>query len=313
MLQINIARTFVICCLFLPLAHAQIVSSPYYGTNPLSPDSNSIVGQYLAETHATSVVKSFPMVYGGTVSTQRLVVTVSENTFPQFEQHFKYRNILFLYHDPYARYLEAAFQDNVGAMARLNRTLQFSASGTMLFPIVLSDSERQRVEEYFALANEVRRDHDVALFPWLLTGRNGIPYSSPGNSESLSEWFPRLPIGDEFDLQETTNTYSMSQYSSSVQQLLSRVWTVPHARQSLAQVLGLRVFRDGRALDTPALIASSMLANMTSTRMPVVFRFVNDHRVAIPADFNLWFDLDFNPNLNPTLWKEYLDGTLELR
>lgn len=303
----RIAITTVCALLSLVPMHASALCEEFYGTDPLNPTRESLIGQYLQNTYATTVHRAFPLEENGTDGENRLVVSVSRSSFQEFQNLFVNDSILWIFHDPMATVLNVAFNGRKGFQARLNFEMDFTFSGATLIPICLTPAESARVKKFFQLTQGVPQSSDVALFPWLLKDSDGNQYMPNGNSRSLSEWFVRLPMGEEVDRTRTLPAYSMPNIDRSLHELLKEIWSAPHTHLSLKEVLNLRPFVQGRDLDTPGLIASSILANVSSERIPAVFRYVENHEDPLPADFNTWFYIDFNPDETSLVTlKEYL-------
>lgn len=297
-----------ICLITILLFHitfnAYAVCQSIYGSDPLNPNPQSPLGQYLNNSGATSVERAFPVEHNGAAGETRLVVTISQVSYPEFEAHFVNDNILYLFHDPNSRIINIAYNGKKGFMGRLTGDMRFTFSGAVLIPICLTEEEKVKVKDFFALTAKVSQANDFALYPWLLTDISGTPYMPVGNHD-FTEWFMRLPMG-EIDSSTSYSAYELPQVNQEVQNILQRVWIFPHGSQSLKNVLGLRRFVNNRTLNTPGLIASSLLANVSSARIPAVFRYVNDHLEQLPADFNTWFDINFDPNNTHIMLKEYM-------
>ncbi len=296
-----------------------------YGDDPLHPSQESLLGGYLAETGADTIIRSFPYAEGGKPGPQRLVVFVSEATFPIFQKYFSSINFLYEFHEPHGHVFYSAFKDKRGGMGRLRDTFRFTYAGVLAIPILLTDDEGKRAEQFFDLALKVNRRDDVVLFPWRLSDGNNQPYCAPGNEKTIADWFVRMPIGKKiptdtkqfrpYDLNKITpQTVALPYLPDVVRTEIQNVWTAPEGHESLAQTIGLPELEAMGPTLTPGKIGAALVGSASIERVPVVFRYVNNHKLnseaalltadelaadpdrkAIPKDFDTYFDLEFNP------------------
>lgn len=265
-----------------------------HGGSPLKPTPDSLLGNYLQETGARSIVRAFPPHYNsapGSDGPKRLYVSVTPDSFESFKNRFIQSNFLAHIHEPHQRVLSAGYLGNRGVMGRLSASFDFSYSGVLIFPILITNEEAQRASSYFDLAVKTPASFDITSAPWLLKNQEGAPYCPVGNVNSYSDWFIQLPIGSEQTVERTPydreTVYASAKaanfsitdptYFSHIQ----NVWSSPMGHTPLSSLLGF----DGLDLANPGRIASALLGSTTLRRLPVVFRFVNRH-----SDFEQNFD-----------------------
>lgn len=271
-----------------------------HGGDPLHPTAESLVGKYLAETQAISVIRAFPKSADATESElgpARLFIAVDEKSFPVFKKYFSEKYLLSHFHEPHQQIMVAAFKDQRGSYARLEDAYRFTYSGVMVMPLILLPSESERAENYFKLAQMTSRRFDVALYPWLLTNGHAETYTAVGNAKSLTDWFLNMPLGDaqdekrvEYD-RETVSANALAKRAPALSaeyfSLLEQVWKAPYAHASLARVLEI----DQLNLKNPGRVAAALLGSASIERLPIVFRFVNDRKVDPKPDFDPWFSI----------------------
>jgi hypothetical protein len=270
-----------------------------HGGNPLQPTPESLLGRYLQETGAQSVVRAFPkgpaQGEGATneKGPQRLVVAVGPESIATYQKYFGNPHLLAHLHTPSQGTLSLAHNGKVGYYANLNEEMRFPRAGTLIPQILLSTTEAQRVTQFFKLG---AKPGNYALTPWRLDG-----YCARGAYESCTHWFGNIPIGDqrvaEYQFPGAVDGHADNRLPSDpaprVQalgpylndsRLMNRVWKVPGNMQ-LADVIGLHDANLRGELANPGWVLISLTGSTPVDRVPVVFFAVGDHRVPLAPDF----------------------------
>ncbi|MES2767663.1 MAG: hypothetical protein V4596_00840 [Bdellovibrionota bacterium] len=277
-----------------------------YGSDPLNPSSDSLLGQYIALTGAKTVVKSFSLGPDkpGQFGEPRLVVAVSEASFPEYMRLFSNAHFLAHYHTPNQGTLHTVHNGRMGSYGNLSNQLAPGiANGTILPQMLLSSSEANRATNFFKLAS---LDGAVAQGPWRLLDKDNASYCARGGYSSCTHWFGNIPIGDkrvvgykfpgrvdqyaDRDVPEGVQykeltPYSLEGRSPQNAKLIEIVWKSP-GHEQLSSVLGLESNNIAGEFASPGFVAVSLTAAAPVGRVPVVFLKTPDHTQDIDPDFN---------------------------
>lgn len=283
-----------------------------YGPDPLHPAPESLLGRYLAETGATTVIRTFLRAPAGSIhppsvpGPEKLVVAVSDRSFAAFSRYFSAEHLLIHYHTPRQNTLVLAFKGRMGSYANHNRAMDFGTVGTLLMPILFSEAESHALTKYFNLASV---DSLVVREPWILKNSSGEAYAPyDGYAGQCTYWLGNIPVGaqlsDAYEHASATDpdaTHPISKrlvdYSLIVKngrpqtltrresEMLHLVWSVP-GRQQLGELLGQREAKLRGELANPGWAAYTLLGSVSTDRVPVVFRFVADHTLPIDPTFD---------------------------
>ncbi len=283
-----------------------------FGSDPLHPDPESLLGRYLSETGATALIRTFlrapasstlpPSVPGP----EKLVVAVSDRSFTAFSRYFSVEHLLFHYHTPRQDTLNLAYHGRMGAYANHNRRIEFGVAGTLLIPILFSEDESRALTHFFNLASV---DSIIAREPWNLKSSTGESYApTDGYAGECTYWFGNIPVGaQQVSTYEHANKndangtqpfiknlveYSSVRRNGRLQPLTRResekthlVWSVP-GRQQLGELLGQREAKLRGELANPGWVAYTLLGSVGTDRVPVVFRLVPDHTLPMDPNFD---------------------------
>jgi hypothetical protein len=290
------------------------------GSDPLRPSKQSLVGQYLAQTGAATMVRRFPVAPDSTVlGPERLVVAVDMKTITAFKRLIaQSENYFGQLHTPLQGTLRVAHGGSAGTYGALDGSLRMPSHGTMLPLVVLSTSEGGRMTRYFELGRAAQSGmlgvdsydwslSDSALKPWSLEG-----YCARGAYASCTHWIANIPIGDRLVTEYSfpgwvdhdpytpeewrgpqspeprvalLDPYGLSGAGSMGRELIMDVWSVP-GHQQLADVLGVTEQALAAELTNPGWVAITMTARVPQERLPVVFLFVADAKAPIAPDFD---------------------------
>ncbi len=293
------------------------VASLVHGGDPLKPSAESLIGKYIHETGAQTLVRRFWTAPEGSLNPKRelgpkrLVVTVSDETFKVFKKYFSSKHFLF-YLNEHAGY--AAFEGRASRNQEYNdmwqgENLQVEFKGVPLYhmvtPILLSSTEGARAENFFELAKRTSRIYrdNPARSPWYLKAKDGGGYCSRSLwYAGCATWFGNMPLGDElvdayyFDSGDGDGTQPLAQplkdyetkiYDEETAALIRKVWTVPGHKQ-LSEMLNPMGNRRGE-FDNGGWTTYHLLGGGSIERIPVTFFFVKDVRNPLNEDFNFAF------------------------
>ncbi len=279
-----------------------------YGGDPLRPSPESLLGRYIAETGAATVVRTFPR---GPLATdpqgpQRLVVALSQESFEKYLEFMTGENLFMQVHTPSQGTLHVAFKGRHGSYANLNAEMRFPSLGTLMPQVVLKSTEGQRLAQYFDLGSKLG---GYAQQPWTLPVPAGVarPYCATGAYSSCTHWVGNMPIGDtlvsEYSFPGVIDRHAGNTDPRSpaprVQMLgdylatgpdadlLKRVWKPFSGNKQFADVIGLSQQNLGAELANPGWVLISMTGAAPVERVPFVFLIVQDHRAPIAPDFGL--------------------------
>jgi hypothetical protein len=270
-----------------------------HGGNPLKPTAKSLLGRYLKETGATTVVRTFSIGPNATdpQGPQRLVVAVSNKSLPKYMEYFTSENFLTHVHAPDQGTLQVGFQGKVGTYANLYEDMRSPRLGTMMINILLKSTEGQRVAQFFKLGQD-QQYNLIAQWPWQLPN-----YCATSGYSSCTHWVGNIPIGDKlvaeykFPGRVDQHAYNatpdsplpriqkLNQYEHP-SPLVKRVWKVP-GNEQLANTLGLGPQNLAGEFANPGWVAITLTGPASTERVPVVFLMTADHKAAIAADFPL--------------------------
>lgn len=189
-------------------------ATDFYGADFNEPAPESLIGRYLSETGAQTVVRSFLTAPEGSqmplskLGPKKLVVAVSARSFPAFAKYFFGSQLLHFVHSDVPRH------DYVGSYEGIRGTpwggqhfeeFKFTRAGDFVVPILLTPDEGVRAHAYFELA---KVDGNLAFFPGALKNDKSEPYAA-SNMNNCSAWLANMPIGaelvDHYDFWSGTN------------------------------------------------------------------------------------------------------------
>jgi hypothetical protein len=281
-----------------------------HGGNPLAPTPESLLGQYIKETRAVTLVRTFDdaaAVEAGRPGAQgpaKLVVSVSAESFPVFMRIFK--------RPEWFSVVDHANLVHNGQLTtysgELMGDLRFPGTPFKPFPMMLlKTSEAQRMDQYLRL---FRREgtrmgwENAASAPWRL--KNYCAVSAWGTS--CTQQIGNIPIGDKRVIEYTmpgpqpTVGLPVLNPSPKVQRiggpaqpqmvpdprasdpLLARVWKIP-GNQQLSEVIGQQGANLRGEMANPGWTISTLLGPTSVERVPAVFVIRPDHRAPLEADF----------------------------
>lgn len=269
----------------------------YHGGNPQDPTPESLIGQYLRETGASTVLRTFDdaaAVEAGRPGAQgptRLVISLSGESFPVFSRLFGRLDWMTAFGHGGILHELSVFP-HYGLAAPLRGDL----SGFTPIPMVLlKTTEGSRLKQFLRLFmrdNAGAQWSSAADMPWRLQG-----YCAASAWGGCTQRIGNMPIGDERvielalpgdrpgrnALNPAPNVQRLGSYESN-DPLIRRVWKIP-ANRPFGEVIGQRDAYLRGELANPGWVMSTLLGPTSIERVPVVFVARPDHRAPLPANF----------------------------
>ncbi len=174
-----------------------------YGGDPLHPAPESLLGRYMAETGATSVVRKFskiPYAQGGNgaipdptqVGPDRLVVSLSEQSLAVYSKYFNNENFLVHLHTPGQGTLMIGHNKKTATYGGDRGEFRLPTIGSIMPHILLGTTEAQRMTQFMLMLGHADQNvRSIAQQPWRLQG-----YCATGAYSSCTHWFGTIPLGD---------------------------------------------------------------------------------------------------------------------
>ena len=293
------------------------IATHMHGGNPLAPTADSLLGKFIAETGASTVVRRFKIKPDSEeLGPERLVVAISDANFAEFKKMFADRIDLVMHnHTPEQGTLYVQHQGHFNKYTQMGYANEFrlaSQENTILPTILLSTSEAQRMKQFFNLG---ARNTELAKNPWQLSG-----YCATGGYGSCTHWFANVPVGDtlvdRYTFPGFVDQYAYNHlpsvngvavdpavdaaprvqmlapyadlpgHNEAQMSLVRRVWKSPRGNEQLASVLGVLDHASRGEMASPGFTAMTLTGSATVERVPVVFVRVNDHRVPLNPNFD---------------------------
>ena len=269
-----------------------------HGGNLAAPTEDSLLGQYLKETGAKTLLRTFGMrppvtSAGGLQGPQRLIVPISPASFAAYEKYFYNHNFMSVW--AHAQVMQAG-----QIFSYSHAFVPFRLPGTpntALPQIILSSSEAQRLEQYSQLfkaphngGNFLNRAN-AAMYPWALPGY----CATGGYSGNCTQWIGNIPIGDklvseyrfppnfEMRLEDKSPIRAPLAAYEHKNELMKRVWKAP-GNEQLADVIGQHDAGVNAEFANPGWLVSTLIGPTTNERVPLLFIVVEDHTADIPID-----------------------------
>ncbi len=284
-----------------------------HGPDYLHPSRDSLIGQYLAETKAETVIRSFYRApeYSAfpphELGPKRLVVAVSPATFETFKKYFTSKHFFYVLNEHGNHASFEGRMSNPGDIFHaevMTHELTFLTGprGTRIAtPMILSSSEGDRVHKFFTLSS---LDKDLARYPWKIVAKGGVAgigekfYSGKGAwATGCSTWLGNIPMGDELvdeytfpsgddgqePVRQKLRPCKTDGFSDEVRKAVLDVWKVPGHKQ-LGEVLDPGANRRGE-FENAGWTGLTFYGSAPAERVPVIFVFVQDASVGIDPNF----------------------------
>lgn len=309
-LSITIALISSVCVYCEPRSLDE-VRAHYFGVDPLHPSADSALGRYIQETGATSLIRRFLTAPPGSTNPpselgpERLVVAVSEKSHDALFRYFSESNLLGQMHTPNQSTLNIVFRKQAGSYALVGgRPVRNQNAGSLWFPLIFSDLEAVRLEDYFRL-----RFYEIGQ----LINDEADPYGPVNGWGGCTYWFGEIPVGltrvESYSVaagptdsdgshprQKSLVPYTRPRNQVTLPPwelpLYRKVWAVP-GYQMLSDLLGLSQNDFRGEFANPGWLAYTMSGAVSASRLPVVFRYQVNHQEVIPPDFSI----EANPSL----------------
>lgn len=269
-----------------------------YGGSLEDPAPRSRLSRYLKKTHAAYGMKRFAKNRDGDRGPAKLVVAVSPKTFPVFKELFgsTYANGLEHLHTPGQGTLLVRWMTQTFQYARPSGEWRFPEVGSLGPMIILSDSEAERLRDYWVLNRYGQKHHRQ---PWLIQGY-GYPTDAYGGN--CTAWFGHIPLGDQTEskitapgsidrwgdgggraprhgvLQKYGDPFPVLGNGIDVA-LLKKVWSAPLSARLFTL---LKVPFELANHTNPGWVALTLTALTRRDRVPFVIYYTDDH-TRLPA------------------------------
>lgn len=273
----------------------------YHGGNPLAPTPESLIGQYIAETGATTVARTFntdaSVAQGaGLQGPKRLAVSVDANTFAVWQKLFNRVDLLSVF--AHAQVVQngkiVSYNQNYG-------DLRAMSAGHILPAIVLKTTEAQRTETFLnIIANRkyVAWTQSVEMLPWLVKGY----VSLKGAYETCTQWIGIMPIGDErvpqYGFPGAVDNYATNREGGAGPRYatlsshggipdsprLDKFFLAPGYKQ-FADVLGQQATNVRGEWANPGWLINTLIGPTSSNYVPFVFVFTDNAKAPLDPLF----------------------------
>ena len=269
------------------------VQDLYYGADPLNPSKGSLIRQYLDETGASAIGKSFSNGpdKGGTFGPERLVVAVSEETFPIFQRLFTTRL------DNLAPIGHAGIIQNGEMRGWHTGEMRMPRPGNILPTVLLKTTEAQRAEQYFKMMVLARTNglqwngwNNPMMQPWTLENY----CSSAGAYNCCTHWIGNMPLGDEcvsaYTFPPRVNNgqdapppivAALKPYKHA-NAMVKRIWASPGHMQ-FGAMIGQEAANARGDMASPGWVITTLIGPTAVERVPVVFYFVQDAKAPLKS------------------------------
>lgn len=275
-----------------------------HGGDLFHPSPDSLLGKYLAETGAQMVVRSFSQTGQdtGEQGQQKLVIAVSEQSFPIYQKYFGRQEFMVHTHSPSQGTLYIGFNGASYSWGGGGQALRAHGAGSLWPHIMLKTTEAERAANYFALHTQ---NVNLAMRPW-----ESMPtYCAVGAYTSCTHWFGNLPIGDrkvtEYRFPGFIDQYASNHIPdfrnnpagdaaprvkplephSNPDALVKMVFQAP-GHEQLAGILDTMPQQEAGEYANPGWVLLTLTSRVGFDRVPFVFYFVTDHRAPLTNNFS---------------------------
>ena len=272
----------------------------YYGADFRTPSPDSLLGQYLAESGAKTLVRTFRL--SPRTEEQgppRLVVALSAASFESYKKFFtRYDMVSIIGHAHMIQNSKLTSYNYRFSEMRL------PSPGNILPGVLLKTTEGQRMDQFFRLIQKSAGGNgnwnNPVMMPWTLDN-----YCATGAFVNCTHWIGNMPIGDDlvtqYILPGATDGYASNHISKnpivdaaprvreliahkSADPLMQRVYRVPGNKQ-FSDVLGQSEGNGRGDFANPGWVIQTLIGPTTNDRVPVVFYIVPDHQSPIRENF----------------------------
>jgi hypothetical protein len=294
----------------------------FHGGNPEHPTPESLLGQYLAETGAASIVRTYntvvtkppqpgagPYAQGDLYAQgeapqgeRRLTVAVSAETFPIWQKLFNREEMLTIF-----GHAQMVQNGKITSYSQAYGDLHAMSAGHILPALILKTTEAQRAEFYMNVV--VNREGgggwgQQEMVPWNVEKFCSIK----GGYETCTHWIGNMPIGDkrvnEYSFPGAMDAYAQNQIVDGVNdanKMRPRIATLsPHrgaqnprlnklfqapGYEQLTSVIGQTDSNIRGEWANPGWLITSLIGHTSVDHVPVVFVFADDAKAPIDPKF----------------------------
>ena len=272
--------------------------------------ADSLLGQYIRDTGAkTKLMPISDLVTKEIFPEAKLFVAVSAASFPSFQKYFSNRTVMSSF--GHGTVFNGGSSYNVHGK---KSALHALSNLTPLPMVILKPSEGERLNRY--LEASVTPDYlmwnNALKQPWFLKNSvTGKPYVENGAYTCCTNHIGNMPIGDkvvpEYALPKT-HEYAqrveagepsapravivgskLEEWDNAEHSALKNIWTTP-GHEQFSSLLGQLERNVNGEFASPGYVIQTLMGDVSSERVPVVFIFTDDHTVEIPDQPTLNFE-----------------------
>jgi hypothetical protein len=265
---------------------------------------DSLLGKYVAESGASVKAMDVPDMNGArTYPEKKLFVAVSEESFPLFQKYFDART--FVSSLGHGAVVQGQLVTDVWGRAN---ALGVMSEFSPLPMVILKPSEGERLHRYLSTATMERYKNwsNALKQPWRLNAKNGETYVKQGAYTCCTNYWGNIPIGDklvESYALPLVNEYGaggaaerqpivrskLLPWENAEESALRNIWTVP-GHQQLSEVLGHLERNVNGEFASPGWVIQTLMGEVSSERVPVIFIFMKNHKSDIPSKPQLHYE-----------------------
>lgn len=263
-----------------------------YGSDLQNPDPQSLVGRYIMESGAQKLTRQFNVgPDSNELGPPRLVVAVSEKSFPIFQKYFTRLEFLSVIGHAFV-----VQNGKLNSYMHVQEPLRASTPGNILPLLVLKTTEAQRAQQFFLALNKYHRGgwFDIVKQPWLMG------YCPQSGYDNCTHWIGNIPVGDarvdKWSLpglmdgpQKEQPRIGEVKPPQSDDPLIQRVFKVPSNMQ-LSEVIGQKDSNLRGEFANPGWVIQTLIGPTGSEFVPIVFLWTEDHRKPVDPNFRPQFE-----------------------
>ena len=269
-----------------------------YGKDLAHPSSESLLGQYIKETGAATLMRTFDIsMENKSQGPKRLVVSISKESFPAFIKYFSRPEFTSVFGHAYM-----VQSGKINSYAHRYQDYREQGAGNILPWVTLKTTEGQRLDRYFRAMSLIPNNgwNHPLMTPW------DAGYCDASAWITCTQWIGNIPIGDTMvdtwtlpgpivDGKPVINTANGDKNSNPplvttlkshtmAEQQLKEIFTVPGHMQ-FSEVIGQLHTNAAGEFANPGWVVQTLIGPTAEEFVPVVFLWADDHKAPIAKDF----------------------------
>jgi hypothetical protein len=272
------------------------INELFHGGDPLRPTPDSLIGRYIAETGATTVVRDYDMtVRGNDPGPLRLAVSVSAGSEQAFKKYFYRENFMSV-----IDHAQIFHGGNYHTYSGGKSEFRFPGSEFKILPmVVLKSTEAQRLTQFLRGDNKYQGWGGRAGKPWEIAGycaRSAYATSCtqkignmPIGDRTVAEY--RFPGNNEMNPPQPPISQALVAHNDP-DPLIRRIWKTP-GNEQFSHVIGQAAANDRGEFANPGYTIHTLLGPTMVERVPIVFVFRADHRSPLLENYQPVFENPF--------------------